>query len=363
MRPLHLLFIFVVSSCTPAAKSLQQADFVLPSDENIRITGRVLRTADSVEIYWSGTSVLMRFSGQELKAVMKDAHGKNYFNVVIDGDSVRPIQLDSVRKNYTLASGLQPGEHTVELIKRNEWDKGSTWFYGIELSEAKLLPLPPPNKRVIEFFGNSITAGYAIDDTTGGDSPDSLKTNNYYTYAARTARHFDADFYCTVKSGIGITVSWFPLIMPELYARLNPENPDSQWDFNSVTPQVVVINLLQNDSWLVNMPDHPSFKARFGDKAPDGKQIISAYKSFVKKIRDVYPSANIICALGSMDATKAGSPWPGYVETAIKELNDKKIHTLFFPFTNKPGHPRRDDNEKMAEQLIRFIEEGNMFEG
>src|SRR5690606_34213983 len=127
-------------------------------------------------------SVMIRFTGKEISAYLKDERGDNYLNIILDGDSIRHIRLDSVKRKYILASGLDSNEHTIELIKRTEWDKGVTTFYGFELSSASVLPLPPAHKRVIEFFGNSITAGYAIDDTTGGDSPDSTFTNNYYTY-------------------------------------------------------------------------------------------------------------------------------------------------------------------------------------
>jgi hypothetical protein len=39
----------------------------------------------------------------------------------------------------------------------------------------------------MEFYGNSITAGYAIEDFSGNDQPDSTYTNNYLSYAAITA--------------------------------------------------------------------------------------------------------------------------------------------------------------------------------
>lgn len=332
-------------------------DFILPGDEQyIRITGRVTNHSDSAAIYWPGTSVIIRFNGDALVARLNDDTGKSYFNIIIDGDSVRYIRLDSTKRLYTLASGLPVGEHTVELIKRNESQKGKTWFYGFKINNGAPLSLPPDKTRAIEIFGNSITAGYAIDDNTGGDSPDSIYTNNYYTYGAITARYFNADYYCTARSGVGIMVSWFPLIMPEIYDRLDPHDPTAKWDFNRVQAHIVVINLLQNDSWLVNMPEHESFKQRFNKAAPDARQIIEAYKNFVIKIRMVYPDAHIICALGSMDATKKNSPWPGYVAQAVTEINDKRMYTLNFPYTEKKGHPRRDDNEKMAKQLITFIE-------
>jgi hypothetical protein len=357
MRHLPLLFVILLVSCIAGDKSTSYSvRHFDPADGKIRITGRVQR-GDSVTIYWPGTSIKVKFYGSSLKAQLRDEKGENYFNVVIDGDSLHYFRPDTVKRFYMLAHNLPEGEHTVELIKRSEWDLGKTWFYGMQVIDGELVELPEPNKRVIEFFGNSITAGYAIDDTTGGDSPKGPFTNNYYTYAATTARHFNADYYCTVKSGIGILVSWFPLTMPQLYNRLDPNDSLSRWDFKKVKPQIVVINLMQNDSWLVNMPEHESFKNAFDKIPPTGSQIIAVYKTFVANIRSVYPEAHIICALGSMDATRKGSPWPGYVQSAVNQLNDKRIHTLFFPYTNKAGHPRRDDNEAMAKQLISFIEE------
>ena len=65
--------------------------------------------------------------------------------------------------------------------------------------------------------------------------------------------------------------------------------------------------------------------------------------------------ASIVCVLGSMDATKAGSKWPGYVEQAVKELNDSKIYTKFFLYKDTPGHPKSAEQKVMADELIDFI--------
>jgi hypothetical protein len=351
---LLLSVVILCSACAPADK-LKSKQIVSASSDSIRVTGRVKRANDSTTIYWPGTSILFRVKGKSVNALLRDEKGKNYFNVILDGTFVQYFKTDSLKHYYSLADNFSEGEHTIELIKRTEWDLGHTVFYGLEV-DGQLLSLPQPKTRSIEFFGNSITAGYAIDDNTGGDSPDSIFTNNYYTYAALTARHFNADYYCTVKSGIGVTISWFPLIMPELYDRLDPADSTSKWDFQNMQPNIVVVNLFQNDSWLVKMPDHPSFKNRFGTTPPSPQFLTNAYRSFISSLRNVYPKAHIICALGNMDATKEGSPWPGYVKEAATSLHDPKIHTLFFPYMNKGGHPRRQDNKVMADMLISFIE-------
>ncbi len=312
---------------------------------------------DAAELSWPGTSATILIKGTNISVILKDADTANYYNVIIDDSIVSKIHTDTTKHRYVLASGLKKGKHKVELFKRTEWDKGKTFFYGFETSR-NTKPLQPDNppKRKIEFYGNSITCGYAMEDSSSNDSPHGYFENNYLSYAAITARHFNAQYYCTSKSGIGIMVSWFPLIMPEMYDRLDPLDSSSKWDFTKFTPDIVVINLFQNDSWIVKMPEHPQFKNRFGDKAPDENFIISSYKHFVESIRNKYPDASIICALGNMDATKVGSPWPGYVQKAVDQIHDAKINTLFFENKNTPGHPKVAEQKVMADSLIEFID-------
>jgi len=322
----------------------------------INYEGRILFRTDAAELSWPGTSVTINFEGTGVSATLKDLDTANYYNVIVDYNVVSKIHTDTIKQNYVLASGLPKGKHSLQLFKRTEWDKGKTLFYGFELAKhSKLLSPPVAKERKIEFYGNSITCGYALEDSSGGDSGIGYFENNYLTYAALTARYFDAQYVCTSKSGIGVMVSWFPMIMPELYDRLDPTDSASKWDFSQYTPDVVVINLFQNDSWLINMPGYEKFREPFGGKAPDDSFIISAYRNLVASIRSKYPDAFVICSLGSMDATREGSPWPGYVEQAVQSLNDSKIGTCFFQYKNTNGHPNRMEQQVMADSLIAYI--------
>ncbi len=321
--------------------------------------GRVgLDSPGVAAIYWPGSSVKTKFEGTSLKAVLRDQRGHNFFNVIIDDDSVYRIMPDTLKKEYTLASGLTEKVHTVELIRLTDWNDGASWFYGFQYGpDAKVLPVPP-KKRRIEFYGNSITVGSAIEDYEG-DSGSGNFTNNYLSYAAVTARHYDAAYTCIARSGIGLMVSWFTLIMPEMYDRLNPFDSTSVWDFSKAVPDIVVVNLMQNDYALSFMPDYDQFKKRFGSKPPAPEFIISSYRNFISTLRRHYPDASIICVLGNMDATTPGSPWPGYIGEAVASLDDPKIYSHFFPFKNTEGHPKVEEHRKMAESLIRFID-GNI---
>ncbi|MEQ9300127.1 MAG: GDSL-type esterase/lipase family protein [Cyclobacteriaceae bacterium] len=355
------LFILVVSavgllSCETPAPSTEQID---PTSNLIKYHGRI-NWADSLqpEFYWPGSGLSINYQGGELYADYYDANGEVYLNIIYDQDSLRYLKLESGENKILLADFEDKEVHRIDVLKRNEWMvTGPLNFKGLTLADGKLLAPPQSSGKVIEFFGNSITAGFAIEDLTGGDRWDSIYTNNYYTYAANTARHFNADYYATVQSGVGITVSWNPEIMPEIYNLLNPKDSTSLWDFSKVQPDVVVINLGQNDSWLLNMPEFEQFIIRFGENAPTIPEWQAAYRSFIQSIRDVYPSAHIVCAIGSMDASADDSPWPGYIQESVNELADGNMSTIVFPFMETNGHPRVAHNRKMAAQLITHLEE------
>jgi hypothetical protein len=330
------------------------------NQKNLSYMGRVETVQNQyAKFYWPGTSVTINFKGTELKAVLKNGYEESYFYVIVDGkeNEARKIKADTIKSIILLAGGLKNAKHSVQLFKLSN-NTSYTYFYGFELANgSKVLKAKPLPQRKIEFYGNSITAGHGVDVLPGNiDSGSPYYFNNFWTYAARTARHFNAQYSCIARSGIGIMVSWFPEIMPEVYDRLNPADSTSKWEFSKYTPDIVVINLFQNDSWLVNNPKHPQFIARFGTTAPTEAFIIESYRNFIKSIRSTYPTASIICALGNMDATRVGSAWPGYIEKAAKGLNDAKIYTHFFPYKDTPGHPKVAEQKVMSDDLIEFIE-------
>ena len=350
---ISLLFVFSVAFSYGTIR-------VPYNDTHVSYMGRIENVENQYAlIYWPGTSVSINFQGTDIKVVLKNGKEDAYFYAIVDGNDkdARKIKADTLQSAITVASGLKNTRHSLQLFKLSN-NTSYTYFYGFELSNGstvlKATPLP---KRKIEFYGNSITAGHGVDVLPGHEDSGSAEYfNNYLTYAARTARHFNAQYSCISRSGIGVMVSWFPIIMPEMYDRLNPDDPSSKWDFTKYTPDIVVINLFQNDAWLTTMFNHPQFKARFGTTPPDAYTIVQSYQNFVKSIRVKYPKASIICVLGSMDATQKGSLWPGYVEMAVKGLSDSKIYTHFFPYKETPGHPKIAEQKAMADELIEFID-------
>lgn len=329
---------------------------VAPDDKNLQYTGRIDFSRPAAPVMsWPGTAIAGNFSGTSLSIRLDDQLGKNYFNVFIDGDLSYPFVLEAAQgdKTYLVAQGLAPGRHGFLLTKRTEGEEGATTFRGLELADGGEMLAPPPRPvHRIEFFGDSITSGMGNEGADNGRDDAGKDKNNFMSYAAITARALDAELHVTSQSGIGVMISWFPFTMPDFYDQLSAVgNNDSRWDFARWTPDVVVVNLLQNDSWLIGR-DHRL------QPEPGEEQRIAAYQKFVARIRQLYPNAYIVCALGSMDATRPGSPWPGYVTAAVERLRkggDARIDTIFFPFSGYGQHPRVKQHQANAARLTAFI--------
>lgn len=321
-------------------------------------TGRIdFSDKKAPSLSWPGSSIKANFTGTSLAITLDDQLGKNFFNIFVDGETQHPYVLETKQgeQTYLISTTLKPGSHSLEIYKRTEGEEGATAFKGLMVdAQAKLLAPPARPKRRLEIYGDSITSGAGNEGADNGADHLLSEKNNYWAYGAITARNLNAELHTISQSGIGIMISWFPFIMPQFYDQLSAVGDNNtRWDFSKWTPDVVVINLLQNDSWLID-------REKRLQPTPSDSQRVQAYVDFVRSIRAKYPDVEIICALGSMDATK-GDKWPGYVLDAVarmkKEHKDNKLDTLFFDYTGYDQHPRVAQQKANADKLTAFIKQ------
>ena len=346
------LLLFACASVSTAGTKVYNV--INAGNSNLQYTGRIdFSNPASAKITWPGSYIKANFTGSSLGLILNDEYGNNYFDVIIDNNINKPIILDCIKgeKIYSIADNLNTNNHSLLVFKRTEGSQGCTFFNGLVLDENGTLLGPPKRPtRKIEFIGDSITSGMSNETPIGNPEGMTSERNNFLTYGAITARNLDADYTCISQSGIGIMISWFDFTMPDFFDQLDATGiHGKKWDFKKWQPDVVVINLFQNDSWLVNRLK----------PVPDDNQRVLAYYNFIKTVREKYPKAYIICTLGSMDATKPGSKWPGYISKAVDEFkkknNDKRIDVLFFEYTGFSAHPRVKQHKENAEKLTKFI--------
>lgn len=358
MISLHAKFTTFLIALVAFLSGCSSSTVVDFKDPNIRYIGRYSMEQNGAVLTWTGASVYLNFNGTGASAMLTDSKGHDLITVVVDGKVVKTLLPSRNRiREYELVDDLPAGPHTLQLFKRTEFSHGKLSFYHFKLYDNGTALQPPTFKHSIEFYGNSITCGYALEDTEKKERGEFTFENGYRSYANLTARHFNAAYSCVAKSGIGLTVSWFPYIMPEIYDLKDPTEPGELWDFKKFTPEIVVVNMFQNDYHLVNYVTHKEFKARFGNTPPTPEFIIKKYQEFIGSLRSKYPGAKIICTLGSMDVSEAASPFPAYVDKAVKSMGDKNMYTLIFPYIGERRHPNAAEHEAMAKQLTGFIEQ------
>ncbi len=347
---LHITIIFIFSFIP----ELFGTTTIKADNPNFQYTGRIdFSIPDKPTIFWPGTYIRANFEGSLVILMLDDQTGQSYYNVFIDEDYAHPhvVDCNAGSSIYLISATLTDTVHSLLIFRRTEASTGPTKFLGIQINDGKTLVAPPAkHEHKILFYGNSITCGYGNEAPDNGPDDNLTQENNFLAYGAIASRLLDAEYMCISKSGIGIMISWFPTVMSEYYYRLNPDDPASNWNFDEFIPDVVVINLLQNDSWLIDNLN----------PVPDSSQRVLAYVDFVRTIRSRHPNAFIVCALGSMDATKIGSPWPGYITSAVEYMksndNDTNLGTFFFPFDPSwTKHPRVRHHLVMGQNLADYI--------
>ncbi len=266
--------------------------------------------------------------------------------IAIDGGKVKTKKLS---KDASLFSGLQAGEHTLELYSESQ--KSFPVIGGFTLDPGAHT-LPSPDGGFIEFIGDSITAGYvAANDARSGNN-DSYA----YSYAFLTGRKLLQDrgmrFNTVAVSGIRLTERGDntegedPLGMPERYflnreykskVKMETERAAThRWDTAAYTPDIIVINLGTNDYFN------------------EDKDVVEAAVSFLRDLRASYCDALIFVM----------TPFIGFKREAVIEAvntagDEKTILVDTKEWEIKAGsdwiHPAPREHERVMKLLLEVL--------
>ena len=308
---------------------------------------------------YPGSGVKFKFQGTSLKLELSEDNWNtgNYIDVYLDNNPVpKTIQLEPKVLGqsviYDIAQGLEDKVHDVVLVKRNDYITGEFKFHGI-IVDGKILPPKPDSQRLIEVYGDSISAGAVVEyDQTGVPDPENHQealSNAYYSYASVLARDYDAELSLIAQSGASLVDGfgfWHGETgMEAFFDKVKPLREASTWDFTNHTPDLVIIALGQNDSATIKIDEDMS--------AAEWKQ---RYKQLIDKLRVKYPEAYFVGMFPNMFHDRQ---WDTYLTEAISEYrqenNDQRIFSLIHQQVT-PGHPRISEQQQMADTLKQFID-------
>jgi len=332
-------------STAQAARTDRLTLRVPAGDARFRYEGRIdLSDTNVPVIIWQASRISIDFGGSAIRLLFDNAKGQNFFNVQVDGSNTVVGANEGTPVSPATVSGLGPGWHHLLLFKRSEANAGTVQFRGIEIAPpAKAwAPMPPHYKLAMQFIGDSITVG-ACNEDGAADQWDDRRTHDCaFSYATLTAEAFDADYRNIAVSGMGIATGWVPMQAGGIWNRLYPDTNSSLANLHVWTPNVVFVNLGENDD---------SYPRAHGQTFPVG--FTDGYVALVHAIRAAYPDARIVLLRGGMFGGARSEPLRKAWESAVAQLEatDNCVsHFVFNHWTSR--HPRVADDRVLADDAL-----------
>jgi lysophospholipase L1-like esterase len=307
----------------------------------VRFVGRFdKRDAAGPRVAWPGARIVARFDGTQVSVELTETKGASddtsRWDVFVDGallaQTLVPVEGT---QTYPLATGLAAGAHTVELYRRTESYYGMTQFKKFDFGAGALLAPPPAPGRRIEILGDSGSNGYGIEGAgpacPGGAS--AVNQNERKSWVGLAAKALGADHHNVSYSGKGVYQNLDRTdldLFGALYQRALPDDAASAWAFADFAPDVVIVNMGNND-W-----DQPN--AMVFDPPP-AMGFRNKLDELVGFVRTKYPAAWIFC---TMNPTITDFYPPGYnaytnMKAAVKGVVDARKATdakiEYFEFT------------------------------
>jgi lysophospholipase L1-like esterase len=318
--------VFVGSALVVHAAHVARGDGS-PADVNIKYVGRWDTTSSSsvYTSYWPAAYFKTNFTGTTVQ--IKSASAANIYVSIDHSDDV--LYTNVLGTVNLTPTPLAPGMHSLRVAVRS----GNLGFEGLVLDTgARTLPtLISP--KLIEFVGDSITAGYT--DTKAALSD----------YAWLVGEQLHVEHTQIAQSGIclvaqngcsGMSTQFFK--EKTIYF---PNSPD--WDFSRYQASAVVINLGTNDN------GHRVTAAAFQ----------AAYTTFMQNIRAKYPHAAIF-AFETLRRVYVSA-----TQAAVQTLNAAGDHNVYYvktegwltsaDYSADGGHPNDQGQAKIAQHLAPII--------
>lgn len=300
-----------------------------PADPNIQYVGRWDTTSSSTTFtsFWPGAYLETGFTGTTVS--IRLAGAANIFTTIDGGADVLHTGANGTI-NLT-STPLASGRHLLRVAAEAEGDFIA--FQGLILDTGATTVNPNLSSKLIEFVGDSITAG--ATDTKRALSDYAWLVGEQlgvrHTQIAQSGICLVDNVQCPDGASIGMVRQFF-----KLQTVAFPNSPN--WDFSRYQASAVVINLGTNDNGRTS-------SATFQ----------STYTTFLRNIRNVYPAARIFVL------RTFASVFVAETQAAIQATGDSNIQFVDTTGWLSPSdftdgiHPSDSGHMKVANRLAPII--------
>lgn len=340
--------------------STDESMFVPVGNPHVLVMGRVDRTdASRLRAGYPGVTLRVAFRGRAIAIHTNCTSPNCRLAVIVDGGAPKVIRLPEGTHETELACGLDAAPHQLDIVRRTEFWQGTMEVIGMRLGHQAELGVPTPfNARRLLFIGDSVTCGEGVDRLEGSACHDkTVSSDAYNSYGMFLGRALNAQCHLVSHGGRGLIRDYLgdrkQLTAPQFFELALPTSePRVTWDHGSYVPDGVFVSLGTND-----------FNLAIGE-FPDEVEFVGAYVAFLKRLRSLYPAAQVLVTEGAIvtdEKRPQRSTLCRYIDRAVAEMRDAKIHAI--RSTRYPGdafdrHPTSAQHRQMArdfEPIMRSI--------
>ena len=331
-----------------AAAGSDSPTFVGAGDPAFVYEGR-FDTADPAApvVIWESSRISIDFQGAALALRFGRSTGQNFFNAGVDGRSEVISVGPGDASTIAWAGALGPGLHHLALVKRTEASAGTAVFRGVELGAGRQARRPGPAGARIRmlFFGDSVGAGACDEDGASDQWGDRRTHDATVSFMALTAEAFSASFQNISVSGIGVATGYVDITFADIWDRLYPARESARADLAAWQPDVVVMNLGDNDA---------SYPHDHGLAFPDS--YADRYVELFASVRRAYPRAEIVSVKGGMTQGSTDPSLGAAWADAMRRIEARDARAGHFAFSHWTDlHPRVADHRLLAAELTGWL--------
>lgn len=273
-------------------------------------------------------------------------------SVVVDEDydNEKLITLRNDKYSAYADLNMKKGTHTIEIRKATEHGNCPLVTVNSITLNGEKSTAPQSKKHRIEFYGDSITAGYGNMELLDGEEQESANKGSWQyqdgtrTYATFTAHSSNSDYAVAAASGHGVLGGYSNYTQTfDKYFDYSIVKNKTLWSRKNYNADLIVINFGSNDN------------SREGNNL-DVDAFVNKASEIVESMHSDNPNAEILWVTGMNYI-----PDNAKLCTALQKLDEKYDYLNYRKMTAKhsggDSHPTVNEHKFHADNLVKIINE------